>query len=252
MSAAQKPTVIITRPRPFAQELAAGVGRAGWKPIVLDVLATKTAENVAELRRDLRWLLPVEQAIFTSRSSVTHAFEILDRDDFSSSGITAMGAGSASDLKAKGFASVLLPELGNTSEDLLALDQYSAHRAGRAIIFCAPGGRDVIQRELENRGWQVDIAEVYERVVQAPKASNLSEIQSSAQVITVCTNGTAVAACQEQLPADVWQQMLAGQWVVISERLETLVRDAGAENIFQSEAPDNQGIINAIDLLLNP
>ena len=173
MSAAQKPTIIITRPRPFAQELAAEVGRAGWKPIVLDVLATKTAENVAELRRDVRFLLPVEQAVFTSRSSVTHTFEILDRDDFSSSGITAMGAGSASDLKAKGFASVLLPELGTTSEDLLALDQFSAHRAGRAIIFCAPGGRDVIQRELENRGWQVDIAEVYERVVQAPKASNI-------------------------------------------------------------------------------
>ena len=46
--------------------------------------------------------------------------------------------------------------------------------------------------------------------------------------------------------------MLTGQWVVISERLETLVRDAGAENILQSEAPDNQGIINAIDLLLTP
>ena len=246
MSTGVKPTVIITRPQPFASELAAVADCQGWKPIILEVLATRTAANRAELGQQLKKLLPVDQAIFTSRSAVTHTFRILDPVELEGSGVAAMGAGSAQELQRHGITRVLLPVAGTNSDALLQLDEFSAEKAGQAIIFCAPGGRDTLQLELANRGWQVHIAETYERTVQAPEPSTLSAIRSAGQLVSVCTSGTAISACHEQLPADIWQHMLTEPWVVISERLDSLLRRAGARNIFQSSGPGNDAIVETI------
>lgn len=252
MSAGVKPTVIITRPQPFAGELAAVADRQGWKPVILDVLATRTAPNHDELGQHLKQLLPVDQAIFTSRSAVTHTFRILGPADLQGSGVAAMGAGSAQELQIHGITSVLLPVQGTNSEALLQLDEFSAGKAGKAIIFCAPGGRNILQTELANRGWQVHIAETYERTVQAPDPSTLSAIRSAGQLVSVCTSGTAITACREQLPADIWQHMLTQPWVAISDRLDSLLRKAGAEQVFQSSGPGNGEVAETIRHIVNP
>ncbi len=251
MSAAATPSIIITRPQPFAQELAAAVRAEGWNPIILNVLATKTAENPMQVGQQIRSLLPVSQAIFTSRSAVIHTFRILDPADFDGSGIAAIGAGSARELEIHGIDSVLIPEEGSNSEALLQLDQFSANNAGTAIVFCAPFGRDVLQRDLGARGWQVHNAEIYQRVVQAAEDSTLSEIRTAKKLISVCTSGTAIKACKEQLPEDIWEQMLAQTWLVISTRLEALAREAGAQQICQSAGPSNDAITGAIRTITN-
>ncbi len=246
MPAAATTSVLITRPQPFAGELAAVIRSQGLDPVMLDILATKTAGNPQQLGRQIKSLLPAKQAIFTSRSAVTHTFQILDPADFNGSGIAAMGAGTARELRMHGFASVLLPADGTNSEDLLQLEQFSANNAGTAIIFCAPHGRGVLQRELGERGWRVRNAETYERIIQAPKASMLSDIRAAKQLICVFTSGTAIEACAEQLPADIWQRMLTQPWLVISNRLEALARKAGADAIYETSGPDNNAISEAI------
>lgn len=243
-------SVLITRPQPFAGELAVVIRSEGWDPVILDILATKTAGSAQQLGQQIKSLFPAKQAIFTSRSAVTHTFQILDPADFNGSGIAAMGAGTARELQIHGFASVLLPTGGTNSEALLQLEQFSANNAGTAIIFCAPHGRGVLQRELGERGWRVHNAETYERIVQAPTASTLSGIRAAEQLICVCTSGTAIEACRTQLPADIWQRMLTQPWVVISNRLEALARKAGAAAVYQSSGPDNHAISEAIRRIL--
>ncbi len=246
MPSAVVPTILVTRPRPFADELAAATRAEGWNPAILDVLTTKPATNPLKLKQQLEKIFPVEQAIFTSRSAVSHAFRIFEPIDFNGSGIAAMGRGSARELEQFGFTDVLLPERGSNSEALLRLDAFSANNAGSVIIFCAPGGRDLLQRELGERGWHVHNAEIYERVVQAPLESTLADIRAADQLVTVCTSGTAIDACYQQLPADIWQQIINQPWMVISERLETLARNVGVTKIYRSPGPGNSAIVEAI------
>jgi uroporphyrinogen-III synthase len=146
---------------------------------------------------------------------------------------------------------VLLPNAGANSESLLQCGEFSADDAGTAIIFCAPHGRDLLQRELGERGWQVHVAEVYQRILQAPTGQTLAEIRAANQLVTVCTSATAITACRERLPADIWQQMTHQPWLVISERLEAIARDAGAREIYQSAAPGNTAISEAIRNIVN-
>jgi uroporphyrinogen-III synthase len=246
MPAATVPTILITRPRPFAEELAAACNSEAWHPLILDVITTQGADNPQQIKEELLTALPVKQAIFTSRTSVHHVFQILEARDFAGSGITAVGQGTARELKAVGIDEILLPADEANSEALLRLDQFADRNAGEAIIFCAPGGRRLLQRELRGRGWKVRIAEIYKRVEQPATKATLAQIGDAGRLVTVCTSGTAIRACQQRLPADTWERMINQPWVVISKRLGDLARNAGITGIHQSAAPGNDAIIATI------
>ena len=251
MPGADTPTVLISRPQPFAAELATQIQSRGWHPVVLGILST----GALEIRPDIKQQLEADPAsstiIFTSRMAVHFGVEQISPALLSSASIIAVGSGTAADLRKAGVAHVDVPEGAANSEAVLALGRLNAKHAAQAFVVSAPGGRGLIQSELTKRGWEVFDVDVYERIVNTPTPSVLEEIANASRLISIFSSATALRACNQMVSDSVWSQIVGAPVIVLSERLEAVARALGAQNTWLSEHPDNDSISHTIARVLS-
>lgn len=134
----------------------------------------------------------------------------------------ALGAGSAAVLQRCGVNPVLVPEHGADSESLLALDQLHQIRGEQIGLITAPGGRGLLESELQARGATVIIAEVYRRQAQRPSAARLRALDAlPASTALLITSGEAFSLLWQALDDAARARLLLRPCIVASERLAT-------------------------------
>jgi uroporphyrinogen-III synthase len=108
--------------------------------------------------------------------------------------IACVGEATAAALERVGILANLVPTNGTTSEALLAMDELDdAHVAGRRVaIVKGEGGRDLLARELDERGAKVTTVDVYRR--QLPQGDLPAFLDHHANEIdmVVLTSGEAL------------------------------------------------------------
>lgn len=226
--------VLVTRPRHQSAGLASLVASRGGVPIEFPVIEILPARDLGPARDALASLDDRATVIFVSPNAVRHGVALMGHAD-SPARVVAVGETTAAALEAAGFAPVLRPAGGASSEALLALPELApASVAGtRVVIVRGEGGRALLGETLSARGARVAYAEVYRRAPAAADAERIAELGAGGGIdVVVVTSVEGLENLFAALggPAAGWLREVG--YVVASQRIARFGQSLGV-----SEAP---------------
>ncbi len=157
--------VVITRPRPAAEALAAALGEEGARAFVFPSLAIEAAPLSQRSQDALARLEECTLAIFISANAVEHGLAAARGTGRWPGGTKVAGVGeaTAAALRNSGFDAVISPRERQDSEGLLAAPELRVVKGENIIVFRGEGGREHLREVLESRGARVDYVECYRR-----------------------------------------------------------------------------------------
>jgi uroporphyrinogen-III synthase len=239
--------VLVTRPQPEADRLAARLKDAGIEAIVQPAQAFRSREISASELEAFGGMSPPFLLIFTSTRAVDFGLPRLPASVTTGARYAAIGPATARALAAAGKPVSVQPALGYTSEALLEeLAGDSSGKGSSALIVTAPGGREVLLDRLQERDWNVACAWVYERIPVEISSEAVESIKNAERLLTVFTSGEAMNAMSQRLPPSAWFSVCRGEWLVTSERLVRLARAFGPAGIHLAKGPGNADLVTAI------
>jgi uroporphyrinogen-III synthase len=120
-------------------------------------------------------------------------------------------------------------------------------RGKRVGIVGAPGGRGLLQSELERRGARIVPAHVYRRVPARLDRRHLQGLlRQRGPLYVPLSSSEALRNLLIALPADAARTLLAGTAVASSERLLQAARKAGFARVLRAESTNDADLIAAI------
>lgn len=160
--------IVITRPRPAAEALAAALSAVGARPFVFPALAIEDIPPTDALEAALARLPHAALAIFVSAHAVQKGLAAAARHGAwpAAAEVAAVGEATAQALRNSGFARVISPRERHDSDALAELPELQAECVSgqNVVIFRGEGGRERLRQLLEERGARVSYAECYRRV----------------------------------------------------------------------------------------
>ena len=153
----QGAAILVTRPASQATSLAARIQQLGGEAIPLPAIAIEPiAVEVAA---------PHDLVIFVSSNAAEHGGRFIDTT--AATRIAAIGKATASALATMNITVDLVPDADSSSEALLAHPQLGLASGARVLIVRGVGGRTLLQESFAALGVQVQVLEVYRRVLPA-------------------------------------------------------------------------------------
>ena len=239
--------VLITRPQADADRLAGLLASIGIDSIVQPAQEFKPRTLAASETHELGRLGQPQLVIFTSPRAVEFGLPQLPASLVGTARFAAIGPATARAIMAAGRKVDIAPAQGYTSESLLeVLAGQPGVGGGTALVLCAPGGRELLVRSLEDLGWIVRALWVYERSAAEIQPRSLEAISEAQGLLTVFTSAQAMESLSQRLPPAAWYTICKGDWLVISERLRRLARAFGPHQIHLAGGPQNADLANAI------
>ncbi len=159
--------VLVTRPAAQSAALAERIRDLGGAAHVLPAIDIR--KRVASVAGTY------ELVIFSSVNAVEHGAMLIVRS--AQTQIAAIGKATAAALRALDFSVDIVPEHSFTSEALLTHPQLSLPPRARILIVRGSGGRDTMQQTFLERGFTVDLLDVYERVLPQIDAAQRDAIE---------------------------------------------------------------------------
>ena len=160
-------TIVVTRPRAQAGQLAAAIAALGGEPLIFPLLEISPAADGQPLAAAVARLADYSLAVFISPNAVDYALPAILAQGSWPVGLqpAAVGQGTVKALAACGIAGCVAPSERFDSEALLALPALAADQvAGRhVVIFRGDGGRELLAETLRARGAEVDCITCYRR-----------------------------------------------------------------------------------------
>lgn len=239
--------MLVTRPQSDAERLAAMLATAGIETIVQPAQEFKLRSLADSELAEIAAMSQPFLLIFTSPRAVEFGLPQLPPTVTAGAGFAAIGPATAQALTAAGKPVSVQPQLGYTSEALLAeLAKDSDGKYPSALVISAPGGREVLVTRLQEIGWDARPVYVYERVNVEIRNETLESIRNAERLLTVFTSGEAMNAMSQRLPPSAWYSICRGDWLVISKRLQRLARAFGPTRIHLAKGPGNADLLTAI------
>ncbi|GAA5162844.1 uroporphyrinogen-III synthase [Viridibacterium curvum] len=241
--------VVITRPAPQADGLIRLLQTVGAEPIFFPVIDILPLADTAPLAALADQLAQIDAAFFVSRNAVAQTLAVLPRERWPDSvAISTVGPGSAADLRAAGFADVLVPATQFDSEGVLALEVFSAAKiAGkRVLILRGDGGRELLAEVLQQRGAIVQVQPCYRRMPAQTDATALREAWRHGGIDALSFTSSEGARNFASLLGEEAAALLAScACFVPHERIAQQLRGLGARSIRLTEAGD-VGLVAAL------
>lgn len=238
---------VVTRPAPDHAGLVREFQRRGF-----EVVHSPAVERVAEpepVRRErISGLRNADVLIVISPCAARLLLEAVGQDDLRCARFVTPGAGTGRLLRDSGFR-VEWPESGGTSEDLLAgslLDVPSGTRVG---IVGAPGGRRLLDRELERRGATVRRIDLYRRRPCEPSEALQRALDSARPLIVTISSTGAFETLDAAIDGARSSRWRNSTFVVSSERVADACRAAGIDRIVSAGGASDPSILAAVDAL---
>lgn len=193
-------SIVLMRPRQAASADIKSCIRAGWQPLLMEYQQLLPFNDI--LQQLAERSLKQDVIVWVSPSAVHIAAKYLVQSD--NVVHVAVGAATAKVLIAYGFKQVVYPLDGNDSEAVLRLAIWHQQN-GRMMLIRGVGGRELLVDKLGQQGWQVDLAEVYERQPQLLNWSVLRQQLKEKRLKAVyMTTSAAVNAWFSQMPPDLY------------------------------------------------
>ncbi len=244
-------TILVTRPSPAAEELVSrlrALGRVAWSLPLIEFTPGRDLDRLPQ------WLaeLSAGDFVFTLSQQAIHFAQPLMRQQGLTwpAGVNYYAIGRSTALAmhtATGYA-VEYPHEGETSEVLIQFPALQRVSGKRALILRGNGGRELLAETLTARGAQVTFCECYQRCAKYYDGLSEGRRWRDRGIDTVVvTSGEMLQQLYTLFPDIDRQEWLLGcRLVVVSERLATLARDSGWQDIIVADGADNDALLRAL------
>lgn len=243
--------IVITRPVHQGEALKARLESKGASVLHFPTLEILPAARSSELENTFQQLAHYHYAIFTSPNAADYA---ADYADFAALPpklkIAAIGPGTARALTAHGRKPDMLPRDGASSEALLKLKALHAVDGKRVLIVRGQGGRELLAETLEERGADVDYAEVYRRAVPRSDHAELARWFRDGRVDTiVVTSRESLVNLDHMLSPGLTPYLRAAQLLVSSARVLKVTSAMGMRRrpVVASDASDRALVLALVN-----
>ena len=230
----------VTRPRHQASLMATSLQALGADTLLLPLLAIEPLDDPPSLAR-LKQLSNFDLLVFVSANAVEFSLPHLTlstpKPEFA-----AIGSATASKCKENGIKVDFVPEQAD-SEGMLALPRFQHLQGQQVLIVRGQGGRAYLGEQLQQRGAQVEYAEVYQR--QLPNIS-LSTAQARADVIMI-TSSEALTHLVELARRDQQAWVFERQLILVHERIAGRASELGFTlNPLVAESANDAGMVSTL------
>jgi len=218
--------VISLRPAAQHAALRRAAERHGARLLALSPWTIAVRDD-AEARQRLDAALACALVLATSPNAVRAAAALRPLHARRGQHWLAVGDGTARALARAGIAHVVVPERMD-SDGLLALPALRELRDRDVGLLTAPGGRGMLEPELQRRGARVVRADVYGRVPAALSPRSVSALRAlRAPAWLALSSGDALACVLAQLPADAAVVLRRARVAAASARLAEVAHAHG-------------------------
>ncbi|KTD66509.1 uroporphyrinogen-III synthase [Legionella santicrucis] len=224
--------ILNTRPLGQAHKLTQSIRTLGGIAIELPALEIHASpSNWVSLLPDLN---NVDHAIFISTNAVHYCFTQLNQLHMNwptSIQVIAIGQGTAASLQKLNIQVSAIPEFPN-SEHLLSLETLQHLEKQNVLLFKGNEGRPLIEEQLVQKGANLVILKVYQRVM--PKLSPLfvqSIWRDDLVDIILLTSEQSLLNLFKLFNKEAHDWLKNKTWVVISERLAQIASSLGINKI---------------------
>jgi uroporphyrinogen-III synthase len=271
-------TIVVTRPRDQAAQLARRIEQAGGIPLLFPLLDITAVQDTQTLFEQIARLGQFNLAIFISPNAVHYGIaaictagpvpcppQCVGGKSSSSGGaegrqlpqsagsasnvslppslkIATVGQGSAIALRELGIANVIAPTERFDSEGLLALPELQNVAGWRVMIFRGDGGRELLGDTLKARGATVEYATCYQRSKSQQDAGTL--LATVPDAITV-TSSEALGYLWQMLNGSARAALRDTPLFVPHARIAGLAREQGWLQV-QLTASGDDGLLSAL------
>ncbi|MGH8282710.1 MAG: uroporphyrinogen-III synthase [Gammaproteobacteria bacterium] len=241
--------IVITRPMHQGESLKTRLETKGANVLHFPTTEILPVSRSAELDACLKRLDRYDYAIFISPNAVDYAADFMDFGALPPQlKLAAIGPGTARALSAHGRKPDMLPRDGANSEALLKLKTLNSVDKKRILIVRGQGGRELLAETLEERGADVDYAEVYRRAVPRLDHGELGRWfrQGSVDAIAV-TSREALLNLDRMLSPALTPYLRSAQLLVSSARVIKLAGALGVRRrpVIAADASD-RALVHAL------
>ncbi len=183
-------SVVVTRARPQASELATALRAAGAEVVEAPVISiVDPTDGGAGLAEALAGVDRYDWLVLTSPNGAARVCDRLrDGRDLAGVRIGAIGPGTARVLAERGLVADLVPPRF-VAESLLEVFPDPPPGGGRILLARAEQARDVLPDGWRRRGWEVDVVAAYRTDPARPDDAARDRV-SSADVVTFTSSST--------------------------------------------------------------
>jgi uroporphyrinogen-III synthase len=237
-------TIVVTRPREQAAQLARRIEQAGGIPLLFPLLDITAVQDTKTLFEQITRLGQFNLAIFISPNAVHYGIAAIRVAGAVPNAlkIATVGQGSAKALRESGIANVIAPTERFDSEGLLALPELQNVAGWRVMIFRGDGGRELLGDTLKARGATVEYATCYQRSKPPQDAGAL--LSAMPDAITV-TSSEALGYLWQMLDDNAKGALRDTPLFVPHARIAELAREQGWLQV-QVTASGNDGLLSAL------
>jgi len=240
--------VLVTRPAHQAASLGRLFEAEGAAVILFPAIDIRPLTDARTWTARLGTLSGFDLIIFSSANAVRHGAALLEqRRDLP---LAAIGPATARALNHAGYRVSVQPPEGFDSESLLRHPRLGAVGGQRVLLIKGEGGRELLERELERRGAELTVAEVYRRECPAPTAEELRRLearfeQREIQLITATSAEIGNNLLTLATPA-LRRHFDAAHWLVPSPRVAGSLREAGLRGtLVTAPSAEDQDLLSA-------
>lgn len=221
-----RPAILIVRPPSQASADAATLEAQGWRAVPFSPMQIEPDHEA--LRHLNRQFCNADAVFWVSPSAVETAAPHIDFSDGLPIHIT-VGQGSRQALAKFYPYHIICPQEGNDSEAVLALPIWNTLKPGAKILIVrGRGGREWLRNALNQKGFQVEVAEVYFRRPLTPDWQILAAEQPQAAYVT---SAEMVRLLFEQAPDRFAQFLRTLIYFTHHPRIAEALRKAGARHV---------------------
>jgi uroporphyrinogen III methyltransferase/synthase len=234
--------VVVTRPVHQAATLMAALGEAGAAAVAAPaIIIEDPADGGAALQRAALRLADYDWIVLTSANGAQRLLaELRDARAFGGARVAAIGPGTAAALREANVEADLVPD-EYVAEHLLAALPDPPPGGGRLLLARAAVARDVLPDGLRERGWAVDVVEVY-RTGTATLDPSAEATLAGADVITF-TSSSTVTRHLEQVGGSA---AVGGAVACIGPVTAATARDAGLAVAVEAPVHTVAGLVDAL------
>lgn len=245
-------SVIVTRPSGTAAALRRRVRALGGNAVSLPGISLRAAQDGARVRKQLRAAQSADIVIFTSPAAVRFAYALLPNLRLrQTTQICVPGSGSARALRRHGVKNVIHPAERRDSEGLLDLPLFARLRNHRVSVIGAPGGRELLPRELRARGAHVELVDAYERARPRLDRRHLRALETApTPLISLFSSADALTNLHAVLSPALFAHLVANDCVVSSARIAEIAHTLGFSRVHVAASAEPAALLDRARIVI--
>lgn len=243
--------ILVTRPEHQAVQQTAMLRKLGADPVRLPLLAIEPyAEHSPEFQHIKSRILDLDlyhSVIFISPNAARIGADWIDQYwPQLPIGVNWLAIGQrTTDMLADYGITAFSSDQGYDSEALLQISALSNVKNEKILILRGCGGRDHLANNLEQRGAQVDYANLYQRGCPTYNAAELAAALDQIPDALLVTSGEALSNLH-QIAADYLAKLQQQLLIVPSERIASQAAQQHWQRVRVASGPDDHAMIQAL------